>query len=104
MLETRAAGMPLGAYIKAQVFHEQGGRNRPAAPRRMTDTKALAQALALLGQSRIASNLNQLARAAHIGALPIPSRLERDLDEACAHVAAIRAVLIEALGLKNGRA
>jgi hypothetical protein len=33
--------------------------------------KALAQALALLGRSRLSSNLNQLAHAANIGTLPI---------------------------------
>lgn len=66
------------------------------------DHAALAQVLGLLGQSRIASNLNQLARGLHTGTLPLDDELARDLREAVDHVAAIRQALIEALNLSAG--
>ncbi|MBV1800154.1 hypothetical protein [Siccirubricoccus sp. G192] len=46
------------------------------------DRQALAKALALLGESRLSSNLNQLAHMASIGALPVtPERFCRSHDE-----------------------
>ncbi len=103
LLERLAAGLPLGFYIKSRLFG--GGHARPTRGpmRRVNDERALAQALTLLGQSRIASNLNQLAKAAHMGTLPVGDRVERDLEEACAHIAAIKGCLVDALGLKDGR-
>ena len=55
--------------------------------------------LAALGQSRIASNLNQLAKAVNIGVLPVTPETEADMSEACAAVSAMRADLMRALGL-----
>jgi hypothetical protein len=60
--------------------------------------KAAAEALALLGQSRIANNLNQLAYHANIGALDIGEAERAKIDEAYAHVLAIRTLLVTALG------
>lgn len=99
-LEARAGTLALGAYIKGQLLEGQ----KPLRPvmRSSADPKAMARALALLGQSRIASNLNQLARAANTSTLPLTPDVEDDLREACAHVAEIRALLIDALGLKSG--
>ena len=102
-LESDARGAPLGAYVKAKLF------DRPALPplkrrrsvRPVGDDAALAQALALLGSSRIASNLNQLAHAANIGALPVDSETIHDLNEAVDLVREIRALLVAALGLKT---
>ncbi len=62
---------------------------------------ALARVLALLGQSHIASNLNQLAKAAHTGTLPLDDELARDLREAVESVDAIRKMLVAALGLRG---
>ena len=57
----------------------------------------------MLGQSRIASNLNQLAYHANIGALIVGAAEKEDIAEANAHLAAIRALLMEALGKKKRR-
>jgi len=98
-LERDAAGMSLGAYIRWRVFDP----NRPPPKSRnkfpVKDHQALSKALAALGQSRIANNLNQLAAAAHIGALPVTPEIEGDLRECVQHVAAIRKILIAALDL-----
>ncbi len=95
-----AKGAPLGSYIKAKVL----GNPLPVRLRRtglcVEDRKALAQALALLGQSRLASNLNQLAYAANIGALPLDAQTDAELKAALSGVRELRAVLLTALGLK----
>ncbi len=56
--------------------------------------------LGKLGQSRIASNLNQLAHAAHIGALPVTPETEADLRLCNEYFRALRALLLQALGMK----
>lgn len=95
-----ARGAPLGSYIKAKVLSNP----LPVRLRRtglcVEDRKALAQALALLGQSRLSSNLNQLAYAANIGALPLDAQTDAELKAALAGIRELRAVLLTALGLK----
>lgn len=89
-LEREAAGTPLGTYIKAKVF----GAAPPVRTRRtglaVEDRRALAQAVALLGRSRLSSNLNQLARLANIGALPMTPETEAELSTALGDVRDIR--------------
>ena len=100
-LEQMADGRALGGYIKARLFD----RDVTLLPKRKTrpvkDHAALAQVLGLLGNSRIASNLNQLAKAANMGVLEMsPEQLE-ELQTACAYVLAIRMELMRALGYKS---
>ncbi|MEM7399532.1 MAG: plasmid mobilization relaxosome protein MobC [Pseudomonadota bacterium] len=64
----------------------------------MADKKAAAEALALLGQSRIASNLNQLAYHANIGMLIESPEEKAQIAEANEHLRAIRTLLMQALG------
>lgn len=101
MLDGMAGNRPLGAFIRSRLFGDKAAPRRRHQRRAGVDHKALAQALALLGQSRIASNLNQLAKAANIGALPVDEDVERDLHEACQAVCVMRHELIAALGLKS---
>ena len=61
------------------------------------DQAALAKALALLGGSRLSQNLNQLARAVNIGALPVTPETEGQLREACRAVDEMRADLLRAI-------
>jgi len=96
-LKAKASGMPLGTYIKACLF---GGRSTYAR-RHAVDREALAQALGKLGQSRLASNLNQIAKAANLGTLPVTPDLTKELNEACQEVRTLRRTLIAALGLKD---
>lgn len=101
-LKAKAGEMSLGAYIKAKAFADGGPVKKRAVGLEVQDQKALSKALALLGQSRFSSNLNQLAKAANIGSLPMSPELERELTETCAHVQEIKALLIRAVGLKDG--
>lgn len=99
-LTDEAKGAPLGSYIKAKVL----GSALPVRLRRsglaVEDRQALAQALALLGASRLSSNVNQLAKLANIGALPVTLELEAELSAALADIQQIRRLLVAALGLK----
>lgn len=97
-LEDLANGMTLSAYIRACLFAkaEKRRKRRPASV--VAEKRALAEALALLGQSRIASNLNQLAYQANIGALAIEDRECAMIAEAYSSVQSMRALMVEALG------
>lgn len=100
-LEQDAAGSSLSAYIHERLF---GAEAPPARRKRgkspVKDQQAIAELLAKLGQSRLSSNLNQLARLANMGALPVTPETETAIIEAAEDVAAMRKLLIEALGLE----
>ena len=99
----RAAGkMPLGTYIKWRLIDPDADAPRRRRTRRPSAfERGLSQALALLGNSRIASNLNQVAKAANAGAVPLNPELDAELREALAHIAEIRRLLIESLELQD---
>ena len=99
-LTREAAGAPLGPYIKAKALGGPPIRTRRAGIA-IADRALLGQVLALLGNSRLSSNLNQLARLAHIGALPVSSETEAELRAALADVRAIRRLLMSALGVRG---
>lgn len=101
-LEHDAAGMSLGSYIRWRLFDPANPPPRHRGKFPVKDHQALSRVLAALGQSRIANNLNQLAAAAHIGALPVTPDIESDLREAAEHVAQMRLMLLAALDLREG--
>lgn len=100
-LEALAAGMTLSAYVRACVFADDVKLRKTRPKDIIEDKKAATEALALLGQSRIASNLNQLAYHANIGALIVGETEKIQIVEANAHLAAIRALLMQALSKKK---
>ena len=89
-LETLADGMTMSAFIRACVF-------KRTAPIHMMDKAAVAQVLALLGQSRIANNLNQLAYQANIGALAMDERERTQIEETYKYVRELRTLLLKTL-------
>lgn len=97
-LEEMAAGMTLSAYIRACLFAKAEKRRARRPGSVVADKKAAAEALALLGQSRIANNLNQLAYQANIGALVIEDREREKIEEAYSYILSLRALLVAALG------
>jgi hypothetical protein len=103
-LEAAAGDMPLGAYIKAVLFGQDLQKVRQRSKTPVKDHEALGRVLAALGQSRLANNLNQLARAVNTGTLPVHPETEADLRSACDDVAVLRAMLLEALGKAGGPA
>ena len=98
-LTSEAAGLPLGAYIKAKALGDKPLRTRRTGLA-VEDRQALAKALALLGRSRLSSNLNQLAHAANIGSLPMTPETKAELLAALRDVREMRRLLMTALGLK----
>ncbi len=99
-LEADAAGMSLSAYIHSRLFDP----NNPPPKRRsktpVKDHQALAQVLAMLGQSRLSSNVNQLAKSANSGSLPVTPDTEAALLAAAAEIQDMRRLLIKALNLE----
>lgn len=92
--------MSLGGYIQSRLFDAGSQPPRRRSKNPVKDHKALAQALGLLGQSRLSSNLNQLARSANTGSLPVTPDTEAALMKALDEVHEIRRLLIEALNLE----
>jgi hypothetical protein len=100
-LKALADGMALSTYIRAKALGDALPRRRSRSTSSVVDQVALAQLLGLLGQSRIANNLNQLAYHANIGALPIDDATRDQISEAYDNVMEMRTALIAALGLKS---
>ncbi len=104
-LDQAAGALSLAAYIRLKLFSDD---DAPPTKRKLTrkqyqpsaELAVLGHMLGSLGKSRLASNLNQIAKAANIGALPVTPELEQELHEACAAVLNMRQELISALGVK----
>jgi phosphoglycerate dehydrogenase-like enzyme len=100
-LQELADGMALATYIRAIALNEKMPRRSRRSASSVADKEVQAQILGLLGQSRIANNLNQLAYQANVGTLVIDDETRVQIDEAYENVGIIRETLITALG--NGR-
>lgn len=101
-LDRMAGSRPLGAFIRERLLGDQVSKRLSERRQPKADDAALARALSALGQSRLSSNLNQIAKAANIGALPVTPELEDELHAACNAVHEMRKALVQALGLKPG--
>lgn len=102
-LEDSAGNKPLGAYIRSKLFQGETAprRIRTRARKPVKDDKALGALLGELGETRIANNLNQLAKAAITGSLPVTPDTEKALNDACFAVREMRELLMQALGFPN---
>ena len=98
-LKRLANGQPMGQFIKDAIF-DKGLRpptlRRPAP----VDRQLLSQILGMLGQSRIPQNINQLAKAANSGSLPVNKEVIKALIDACKTIEWMRQTLIKGMGLK----
>ena len=100
-LEQAAGDRALGAYIRWLIFKDKLPAIRTHNMKPVKDHKLLAELIALLGQSRIASNINQLAKAANSGSLPVNQDVLQSLEESVQAIRWIRETLIGALGLQG---
>jgi hypothetical protein len=99
LLQDKAGSVPLGTFIRNFILAKNV---KPRVGRRqypIKDSDALGRVLGLLGRSRLANNLNQLAKAANIGALPVTAETEADIRQACADIRSMRQALMLALGV-----
>lgn len=99
LLEREAAGLPLGEYIRQQVFDENRIKRRTRNKHPVKDHRLLSQLLGELGRSRLANNLNQLARSANCGLLNLTPEVKTAILNACADIRHIRETLMKSLGL-----
>jgi hypothetical protein len=101
-LRHAAGHLPLAAYIKSLLFADDapGYRTRGKSP--VKDHKALAEVLACLGASRIANNLNQLAKHANEGNFYFDRETKAEISAACGDIRVMRQLLMAALGIHLG--
>lgn len=101
-LEAAAGDLSLAAYIHGKLFDPNDAPVRRRGKKPVKDHQALAQVLGKLGQSRLSSNLNQLAKAVNTGSLPVTPDTEAALLAAAVDVQEMRRLLIDALNLREG--
>jgi hypothetical protein len=101
-LEREAAGKTLGAYIRERLLGEDAAPRKCKGNSPIKDHEALGRVLGALGQSRLSSNLNQLAKAVNTGSLPVTPETEAELRQACREVSDLRDELLRALGKPPG--
>src|SRR5262245_16311748 len=94
-LEYEAGDQPLGAYIRSRLFDDTQPRQRRRGKRPVKDHQILARLLGDIGRARLANNLNQLARCANSGSLPVTPETEAALRSACAEIHALRKNLLQ---------
>ena len=86
------------AFVIRQVFGPLAPRGRMP----VKDHQVLSALIAKLGQSRVASSLNQLSQACHSGSLVLTPDIEAEIHEALSAVLEMRKMLLKALGLGDG--
>lgn len=96
-LEAEAKGKPLSVYMRERLLGD-GTAPRKLRRKPSADQAGLAKVLGMLGQSRLANNLNQIAKAAHIGVLVVTPALIEELENACRDIRIMRDALLSALG------
>jgi len=97
----RAGKTPLGAYIRSRLLDGTETKRR-ASRRPVQDEQALARLLGELGKAKLANNLNQLAKAAHTGTLPLSADTVQAITDSCRDVRWMRDTLVTTLGLQAG--
>ena len=100
-LRAAAGSKTLSDHLRDRLFDK--GRRTQRKPRRAlrADTAALGQILGAIGRSRVAANVEQLARDARSGALLLDDVTARQIAEAHAEIRDIRERLIAAMGLTS---
>ena len=100
-LDAEAGSLSVSSYIRHRLF--EAPTPRRAYRRPVQDEQALGQLLAELGRSRLSANLNQLAKAAHSGALPVTPEVHQAILDASRDIRAMSDLLVQALGLPEGK-
>ena len=92
----------MSAYIRKCLFEDkETKRKKRRRPEAIADHQAFAQVLGMLGSSRIANNLNQLAFHANTGSLAVDQEVIDKINEAYSHICVLRLELLKALGSKR---
>ena len=100
VLRSRAGELPLGTFCRNELLGTNVDDGRCHRQPKVNQ-KELARILAALGQSRLSSNVNQLAKAVNLGVLDTSIDTEKQLQEASMAIIAMRDALIAALGFRT---
>ncbi|CTQ58131.1 plasmid mobilization relaxosome protein MobC [Roseibium album] len=100
-LQTLAGGRALSVYLRAKGLEEPLPKRKTKSSVPIADRHVIAQLLGILGQSRIANNLNQLAYHANVGSFAIDDDARSQINEAYEHVLFIRKMLLRGLGYRE---
>lgn len=100
-LEAKAGKRPLSKYCRDVLLGNYAQKRRTLRKPTISDTQ-YASLLAALGESRLSSNLNQLAKHANMGTIDVSDNVEQQLQEAYQVILEMRKALFIALGLKTG--
>ncbi len=95
-------GLKESQWVRKRLFQEEGlilPQHTLRVP--LSHKKELAQILYLLGQSRMANNLNQIAKAVNMGTLVISPDAYHQIDESYHSIRWMRGALITGLGLRD---
>lgn len=98
-LEREASGRPLSSYVRWRLFDDPRSRTSKRAGA-ISDEKALGRVLSAMGRSPQTGTLKGILAACDEGTLVMGPEAEGALRVACANIAAMRADLIQALGLR----
>ncbi|CAA0121116.1 Uncharacterised protein [Halioglobus japonicus] len=98
-LLNQAGSRPLGAYCRDRLLGSKAEQRKELRTPKL-DQEQYATLLAALGQSRLSSNLNQLAKSANMGTLDVSPEGERKLIAACNAIIAMRDSLLTKLDTK----
>lgn len=93
-------GLKKSEFIRVAVFSKEVERAFELLITRREERKEMARVLAAIGASRIASNLNQLAKAANTGCLELSPTVIAQLNEAYDTVMRMNRMLITFQGVK----
>lgn len=96
--------MSTASFIRHKIFDSSatGDFTSVKGSQVKLDKKALAELLAMLGASRIANNLNQIAKSVNMGTLTVSDEnIEAQLWESYESIAFIKNKLMEDLGFRG---
>ena len=100
LLRDLANGVTVSSYVRECLFGKDTNKRKTRSRYQpVADEQSLARTLAMLGETRIANNLNQLAHKANMGELKMSSSTLAQIEEAYDHIQAMRKALIKAIGL-----
>ncbi len=97
-LDAERGEKTLAAHIRERLFGDDVAPRKRHGNSPVGDKEALGRLVGALGQSRLSSNLNQLAKAVNTGSLPVTPETEAELIEACRDISEMRDALLAALG------
>ena len=95
-----ADGVALSVFLRTTALQQKLPKRRRSGAA-VQDQEAIAKILGMLGESRIANNLNQLAYHANVGSLGFDDDAKAQIDETYGYVLDLRQTLLKALGYKT---